>query len=44
MQVNHQLDTINPQPNPPVHTLEQAGGSEEHNSLVLRNHDEFHEV
>jgi hypothetical protein len=27
-----------------VHTIEQAGGSEDLDSLVLRNHDEFHGV
>jgi hypothetical protein len=27
-----------------MHTIEQAEGSEDPDSLVLRNHDEFHEV
>jgi hypothetical protein len=27
-----------------MHTTKQAGGSEDPNSLVLRNHDEFHGV
>jgi hypothetical protein len=27
-----------------MHTTEQAGGSEDPNSLVLRNHNEFHGV
>jgi hypothetical protein len=27
-----------------MHTIEQAEGSEDPNSLVLGNHDEFHEV
>jgi hypothetical protein len=27
-----------------VHTTEQAGGSEDPDSLVLENHDEFYEV
>jgi hypothetical protein len=30
--------------NPPVHTLEQARGSEDPDSLILGNHDEIHEV
>jgi hypothetical protein len=35
---------INPQSSPHVHTIEQAGGSEDPNSLLLVNHDEFHVV
>jgi hypothetical protein len=35
---------INPRPRPHVHTTEQAGGSEDPDSLVLGNHDEFHGV
>jgi hypothetical protein len=35
---------INPRPSPHVHTIEQAGGSEDPDSLVLGNHDEFHGV
>jgi hypothetical protein len=27
-----------------VHTIEQIGGSEDHDSLVFENHDEFHGV
>jgi hypothetical protein len=27
-----------------VHTIEQAGGSEDSDSLILGNHDEFHGV
>jgi hypothetical protein len=27
-----------------VHTTEQAGGLEDPDSIVLRNHDEFHRV
>jgi hypothetical protein len=37
----HQVDVINSRPSPNVHTTEQAGGSEDTNSLVLGNHDEF---
>jgi hypothetical protein len=40
----HQVDMINPQPSPHIHTTEQAGGSEDLDSLVFGNHDEFHEV
>jgi hypothetical protein len=40
----HQVDMINPWPSPHVHTIEQAGGSEDPDSLVLGNHDEFHGV
>jgi hypothetical protein len=40
----HQVDTINPRPNPPVHTIEQVGGSEDIDCLILGNHDEFHGV
>jgi hypothetical protein len=35
---------INPRPNPHVHTIEQTGGSEDPDSFVLENHDEFHGV
>jgi hypothetical protein len=38
------VDHINPQPSPPMHTIERAGGSEDSDSLVLENHDEIHEV
>jgi hypothetical protein len=38
----HQVDVINLRPNPHVHTIEQVGGSEDPDSLVLGNHDEFH--
>ena len=38
------MNVINPRPNPHVHTIEQAGGSEDPDSLVLENHDEFHGV
>jgi hypothetical protein len=40
----HQVDTINPQPSPHIHTTEQAGGSEDPDSLVFGNYDEFHKV
>jgi hypothetical protein len=40
----HQVDMINPRPSPHVHTTEQAGELKDHDSLVLRNHDEFHGV
>jgi hypothetical protein len=40
----HQVDMINPRPSPHVHNTEQAGGSENLDSLILRNHDEFHGV
>jgi hypothetical protein len=40
----HQVVVINPWHSPHVHTTEQAGGSEDPDSLVLGNHDEFHEV
>jgi hypothetical protein len=39
-----QVDMINPRPSPHVHTIEHAGGSKDPDSLVLGNHDEFHEV
>jgi hypothetical protein len=32
---------INPQPSPHVHTTEQVGRSEDPDSLILENHDEF---
>jgi hypothetical protein len=35
---------INPQLRPHMHTIKQAGGSEDPDSLVLGNHDEFHGV
>jgi hypothetical protein len=35
---------INPRLSPHVHTAEQAGGSEDPDSLVLGNHDEFYGV
>jgi hypothetical protein len=37
----HQVNMINPRPNPHVHTIEQTGGSV---SFILENHDEFHGV
>jgi hypothetical protein len=40
----HQVDMINPWPSPHVHTIEQAGGSEDPDSLISKNHDEFHGV
>jgi hypothetical protein len=40
----HQVDMINPRPSPHVHTIEQAGGSEDPAFLILGNHDEFHGV
>jgi hypothetical protein len=40
----HQVDIINPQLSPHVHTTEQAGGSEDPDSLILENHDEFRGV
>jgi hypothetical protein len=40
----HEVNTINPRPNPHMHTIEHAGGSEDPDSLVLRNHDEIHGV
>jgi hypothetical protein len=39
-----QVDNINLGPSPAVHTIEQAGGSEDPDSLVLVNHDEIHGV
>jgi hypothetical protein len=39
-----QVDTINPQSSPPVHTIEQAKGSKDPDSLVLGNHYEIHVV
>jgi hypothetical protein len=38
------MNMINPRPSPHVHTIEQAGGSKDPDSLVLRNHDEIHMV
>jgi hypothetical protein len=38
------VDVINPRPSPHVHITEQAGGSEDPDSLILGNHDEFHGV
>jgi hypothetical protein len=35
---------INSQLSPHVHTIEHAGGSEDPDSLILGNHDEFHGV
>jgi hypothetical protein len=35
---------INPRPSPHVHTTEQAGGSEDVDSLILGNHDKFYGV
>jgi hypothetical protein len=40
----HQVDMINSLPSPHVRTTEQAGGSEDPDSLILGNHDEFHGV
>jgi hypothetical protein len=42
--VGHQVDTINSWSSPHVHTIERAGGSEDPDSLVLGNHDEFYGV
>jgi hypothetical protein len=38
------VDMINPRPNPHMHTIEQAGGLKDLDSLVLGNHDEFYGV
>jgi hypothetical protein len=38
------VDMINPRPTPHMHTIKQVGGSEDPDSLVLGNHDEFHGV
>jgi hypothetical protein len=38
------VDTINSRPGSHVHTIEQVGGSEDPDSLVLGNHDEIHGV
>jgi hypothetical protein len=35
----HQVDTINPYLSPSMCTIEQSEGSENPNSLILRNHD-----
>jgi hypothetical protein len=40
----HQVDMINPQPSPHMHTIEQPGGSKDFDSLILGNHDEFYGV
>jgi hypothetical protein len=40
----HQVEHLNPQPNPQVHTIEQVGVSEAPDSLILENHDEFYRV
>jgi hypothetical protein len=40
----HQVDCVHPQLSPQVHTIEADGGSEDPDSLVLRNYDEFHRV
>jgi hypothetical protein len=40
----HQVYVINPRPSPHVHTTEQARGSEDPDSLILGNHDEFNGV
>jgi hypothetical protein len=40
----HQVDTKNLRPSTHVHTFEQAGGSENPDSLILENHDEIHGV
>jgi hypothetical protein len=38
------VDAINLGPSPPMHTIEQVGGSEDPDSLVLGNYDEIHRV
>jgi hypothetical protein len=38
------VDMINPRPSPHVYITEQARRSEDPDSLVLENHDEFHGV
>jgi hypothetical protein len=38
------VDMINPQLRPHMHTIKQAGGSKDPDSLVLGNHDEFYGV
>jgi hypothetical protein len=38
------VDAINLGPSPPMHTIEQVGGSEDPDSLVLGNYDEIHGV
>jgi hypothetical protein len=40
----HQVDTINQRPNPHMHTIKEVEGLEDPDSLILRNHDEFHGV
>jgi hypothetical protein len=40
----HQVDVINPRPIPHVHSIELAGLSDDLDSLVLGNHDDFHGV
>jgi hypothetical protein len=40
----HQVDMINPRSNPHMHTIKQAGGSEDHDSLILGNYDKIHGV
>jgi hypothetical protein len=38
------VDHVHPQPSPQVPTIEDASRSEDLNSLILENHDEFHGV
>jgi hypothetical protein len=40
----HQVNMVNPRLIPHVHNTEQAGGSEDPDSLILGNHDVFHGV
>jgi hypothetical protein len=40
----HQVDVINPWLSPHVHNIEHVGGSEDPDSFILGNHDEFHGV
>jgi hypothetical protein len=38
------VDHVQPQPSPQVHTIEAPSRSEDPDSLVLGNHDEFHVI
>jgi hypothetical protein len=42
--VLHRVNHIHPQPSPQVHTIDGASRSEDTNSLISGNHDEFHGV
>jgi hypothetical protein len=37
----HRVDHVHPQPSPQARTIEDASRSEDSDSLVLENHDEF---